>query len=148
MNEKLIITAIRRVIMVKKEEYPEKIIEFKTKRLAHNELILHLSGEAKVCFNGVELYTAPGIIRFLPAGENNGYTVTKISSGDCIDIFFDTDTPISYTAFVMDMSKRTNILSLFKKLLYTGKTLCNIGLRSNTTGVERSHCKLSTRFTD
>lgn len=119
MNDKFLITNIHRVIMVGKEEYPEKVTEFKSKRVAHNELIFHLSGEALVRFNGLELPTFPGTIRFLPAGDNNGYTVERKIRGDCIDVFFDTDTPISNTAFVMDMSKRDNIEPLFKKILCT-----------------------------
>ena len=109
MNDKFLITNIHRVIMVGKEEYPEKVTEFKSKRVTHNELIFHLSGEALVRFNGLELPTFPGTIRFLPQGDNNGYTVERKIRGDCIDVFFDTDTPISNTAFVMDMSKRGNI---------------------------------------
>ena len=119
MNDRILITNIHRVIMVGKEEYPEKVTEFKTKRLPHNELIFHLSGEATVHFNGLELPTSPGIIRFLPEGENNGYKVIRKSLGECIDVFFDTSEPVSDTAFVMDMSKRGNIAPLFKKILCT-----------------------------
>ena len=119
MNDKFLITNIHRVIMVGKEEYPERVTEFKSKRLIHNELIFHLSGEATVYFNGLELKTAPGILRFLPAGENNGYTVLRETEGDCIDVFFDTDMPVTDTAFVMDMSKRGNVAPLFKKILCT-----------------------------
>ena len=115
MNDKFLITNIHRVIMVGKEEYPERITEFKSKKLIHNELILHLSGESTVHFNGLELPTSPGVIRFLPTGENNRYTVTRVIPGDCIDVFFDTDVPVSDTAFVMDMSKRGNIAPLFKR---------------------------------
>lgn len=119
MNEKILITNIHRVIMVDKEEYPDKFTEFKSKRLMHNELIFHLSGEALVRFNGKELKTKGGTIRFLPACENLGYTVTRITAGECIDVFFDTNEPIFPEAFVMDMSRRENIAPLFKKMLCT-----------------------------
>ena len=57
MNFDFNITKIHRVIMVGKEEYPEKIIEFKSKKVQHNEMIYHISGVSKVFFNGKELMT-------------------------------------------------------------------------------------------
>ena len=119
MNDRILITNIHRVIMVGKEEYPEQITEFKSERLAHNELIYHLSGEATVYFNGLELHTVPGAVRFLPAGDCSQYVVSRKSPGECIDVFFDTNEPIFTEAFIMDMSKRENIAPLFKKMLCT-----------------------------
>ena len=119
MNDRILITNIHRVIMVGKEEYPEQITEFKSERLAHNELIYHLSGEATVYFNGLELRSFPGAVRFLPVGDCSQYVVSRKSPGECIDVFFDTDLPIFTEAFIADMSKRENIAPLFKKLLCT-----------------------------
>ncbi len=116
MNFDFTVTKIHRVIMVGKEEYPEQITEFKSDRLHHNELIFHLSGKAKVKFNGKELITLPGTVRFLPKGELFEYRVERIECGECIDVFFDTDVPISDEAFVIDMSKREGVEPLFKKI--------------------------------
>lgn len=116
MNFDFNITKIHRVIMVGKEEYPEKIIEFKSKKVQHNEMIYHISGVSKVFFNGKELMTKPGTVRFLPAGDLYEYRVEQIEPGDCIDVFFDTDIPFSNEAFVIDMSKREGLEQFFKKI--------------------------------
>ena len=49
-----------------------------------------------------------------------------------------------------DFRKNSKLLwlSCLKKFFYTRKTLCNICTAGNTTGMECSHCKLCTRFTD
>ena len=119
MDEKILITGINRIIMVGKDEYQEKNTAFKSEKLEHNELMFHFSGEADVFFNGLNLHTSPGSMRFLPAGNVSNYVVSRKIRGECIDIFFDTNMLISDTAFVMDMSKRGNIASLFKKILCT-----------------------------
>ena len=116
MNFDFLITDIHRVIMVGKEEYPEQTTVFKSRRLVYNELIFHVSGTAKVVFNGKELYTAPGTVRFLPSGECSEYRVERMDMGDCIDVLFSTDRLIADEAFVLDLSKRESIAPLFKKL--------------------------------
>lgn len=116
MNFDFSIKDIHRVIMVGKEEYPEQVTVFKSRNLRYNELIFHMSGRANVVFNGKRLYTAQGAVRFLPAGECSEYRVERMEMGDCIDVFFDTDAPISDEAFVLDMTKRESIEPLFKKL--------------------------------
>ena len=116
MNFDFAITNIHRVIMVGKEEYPEQITEFRSKSLKHNELIFNLSGYSKVFFNGKELMNTPESVRFLPIGECFEYRVERIERGECIDVFFDTDVPISDEAFMLDMSKRESLEPLFKKI--------------------------------
>jgi len=116
MNLDFNITCIHRVIMVGREEYPEQITEFKLKKLQHNELIFNLSGCSRVFFNGKELINKAGNIRFLPVGECSLYRVERIERGECIDVFFDTDIPISDEAFVLDVSKKESLEPLFKKL--------------------------------
>jgi len=110
------ITAINRVIMVGREEYPEMITDFKKNKIYHNELIYNLSGISNVYFNGKEMLNTPKSIRFLPKCELYEYRVERIERGECIDVFFDTDVPISEEAFILDVSRRENIESLFKKL--------------------------------
>lgn len=116
MNFDFVITNIHRVIMVGKEEYPEQVTEFKPRRLIHNELIFNLSGHSKVIFNGKELINTAKNIRFLPKGECFEYRVERTLRGECIDVFFDTDVPISDEAFMLDMAKRESIEPLFKKI--------------------------------
>ncbi|MBE6729762.1 MAG: helix-turn-helix domain-containing protein [Ruminococcaceae bacterium] len=115
MTEKFIITGIKRVILIDKNEYKDKITKFTTP-LPSNELILHLSGESTVNFNGKVLKCHKNIIRFLPKGEVNKYIVDRAEHGDCIDIFFDTNIPISSSAFVIEPKNHTTITKLFKKI--------------------------------
>jgi hypothetical protein len=114
MNFDFNITGIHRVIMVGREEYPEQITEFNPKSLRHNELIYNLSGHSKVFFNGKELLNAEKNIRFLPKGECFEYRVERIERGECIDVCFDTDVPISDEAFMIDTSKQESLEPLFK----------------------------------
>lgn len=119
MNCDFNIININRVIMVGREEYPEQITVFSKNKMYHNELIFNLSGYSRVLFNGKELSDTPKSIRFLPKCELFEYRVERIERGECIDVFFDTDKPISDEAFVVDVSKRKSLESLFKKLFCT-----------------------------
>lgn len=115
MNENFIITKINRVILVGKNEYTEKTTSF-TNNLYCNELILHLSGQSTVKFNGLTFKTEKDMLRFLPKGENKEYIVERKQRGECIDIFFDTDNPISEQAFVLKLKNSKIMESLFKKI--------------------------------
>lgn len=122
MEPQFLITGIRRVIFVGKEEYPEPKVEFRN-HLKSNELIFHLSGQELVHFNGKILHTDKNVIRFLPKGENREYIVENLAPGDCIDVFFDTDRPVAEEAFVMKCPKAEAVGNLFKKLfsVWVGK---------------------------
>lgn len=115
MNKKFSITDINRVIFVGKDEYKEKVISFSNSKYCYNELIYHISGKSVVIFNGQQLETTEDTIRFLPAGEVNEYTVDRIERGECIDIVFDTNVPISDEAFVLKLKQSEKIKGLFKK---------------------------------
>lgn len=115
MKQNFIITGINRVILVGKNEYPQNRIVFKQPALS-NELIYHFDGKAKVYFNGKVLETEENTIRFLPKGEVKEYIVEKQTPGECIDIFFDTDIPISDEAFIIKITQSTTISNLFKKI--------------------------------
>lgn len=115
MNYGFIITGIGRVILVGKDEYPTMKTSF-TGDLNYNELIYHLSGKSTVYFNGKVLETEENTIRFLPKGENREYIVERKERGECIDICFDTDLPLSDEAFIVKIAENTTIVNLFKKL--------------------------------
>ena len=115
MKNNFIITKISRVILVGKNEYYEKTTSF-THNLKSNELILHISGKSQVKFNGKTLNCERGTIRFLPKGENNEYIVEREEYGECFDVFFDTDVPISNEAFVLNTKNSIKLENLFKKL--------------------------------
>lgn len=114
-NPNFVITGIKKAILVGKHEYPQSKIAF-TGQVKSNELIYVYSGKATVHFNGKTLYDEENTIRFLPKGENKEYTVDFQECGECIDIFFDTDCPISEEAFTIKCANSTQIGKLFKKL--------------------------------
>ena len=118
MEERFVITEIQRVIMVGKDEYPEQTTSFRH-TLGSNELIFHISGHALVYFDDLILDTKPNTVRFLPKGETQQYDVVRQSYGDCIDVCFQTDRPISPCAFVVDTAHNEKIGILFKKLFAT-----------------------------
>lgn len=118
MEKDFIITKIDRIIMVGKEEYPEKRTAFGT-HVISNELIFHISGDATVYFDGLIMETYPGTVRFLPKGEVSHYNVDRHKPGECIDIFFQTDRPVTHRAFVTDVSRDERIERLFKRIFVT-----------------------------
>lgn len=115
MEENLIITAIKRVVLVGKDEYKEDFTSFKHP-LTSNELIFHISGHASVYFDDLVLETAPNTVRFLPMGCQKRYDVLRHERGECIDVGFLTDRPFSDTAFITDVRQNEKIGALFKKL--------------------------------
>ena len=115
MNNKFAITDIKRVILVGKDEYKETVTTFKH-NLCSNELIFKLSGESTVFFNGKQLDVKKDTIRFLPQGEIHEYIVKRKEHGECIDIFFNTDIPVTNEAFVLKLNQSEKIKSLFKKI--------------------------------
>lgn len=123
MNHDFLITGINRVIWVGPHEYPEKRSVF-TDQVTSNELILTLSGDATVHFNGKILKDGENTIRFLPKGPNYEYVVYHETKGEgCIDIFFDADKPVADEAFCLNLSSNKTVMTLFKKLfsVWVGK---------------------------
>lgn len=123
MNTDFNITKINRVILIGKNEYPNLKVSF-ADNLNHNELIYHINGKSTVHFNGKILNTKENTIRFLPKGENKEYFVEKQERGECVDVFFDTDFPISNEAFVIDLDENANIGALFRKLFTVWISRC------------------------
>ncbi len=123
MEKDFLITKINQVILVSKEKYTESKLSF-CSELHYNELIFHYSGDAIVYFDDNVLETKENTLRFLPAGKVSRYDVQRNVYGECIDVFFDTDKPISKSAFVIDASKKEHIGTLFKRLFssWSGKT--------------------------
>ena len=88
MNMNFIITKIENVIYVDKNQYPEKVKAF-CGNLPNCELIYHISGKMSIYFNGKTEICDDNTLRFLPKGENRGYTVTREENGDAL-IYFST----------------------------------------------------------
>ena len=115
MDNSFVITGIKRVILVGKDEYSEQLTSFKHD-LESNELIFNISGHSTVHFNGIELENLPGTIRFLPKGPTKQYDVLRHERGECIDVFFDTDMPVSEDAFVKSVAANEKVGNLFKRM--------------------------------
>ena len=115
MNGAFIVTKLRRVILVGKNEYADAVTEF-THDLKSNELIFHFSGRSTITFNGKTFLCKENTLRFLPKGENKGYRVEREELGECIDVFFDTDQPVSEEAFALELQSGTPVANLFRKL--------------------------------
>lgn len=115
MEQDFIVTGIKRVILVGKDEYPERITEFHG-RLYSNELIFDLSGDYTVRFNGKVFRDTGNTVRFLPEGENREYVVERLEKGECIDIFFSADRPVAAEAFVMKPQNGTAVAALFRRI--------------------------------
>jgi len=118
MEEKFVITEIKRIVMVGKNEYSTPMISF-GHTVNHNELIFHFSGQATVFFDDLVLETKPNTIRFLPQGETKRYDVLRHDRGECIDVCFSADRPLSPKAFVIDVAHNEKLGALFKKLFST-----------------------------
>ena len=118
MEENFVITEIKRIVMVGKNEYSTPMISF-GHRVPNNELIFHFSGHATVFFDDLVLETKPNTIRFLPQGETKRYDVLRHERGECIDICFSADRPLSQESFVIDARHNEKLGALFKKIFST-----------------------------
>lgn len=124
MNSDFTVTGIQRVIFIGRDEYPAKKQNFSS-NLSSNELILHLSGDYTVRFNGKILKCVENTVRFLPKGENGEYIVYSDERGECIDIFFSTDFPVSSEAFTANFKNNSKLKTLFKKIFSVWVAKCD-----------------------
>jgi len=115
MNNKFLITAINRIVMVGKNEYAEKKTTF-THNLKCNELIFHFSGESTVYFGDKTMHITKDTVRFLPKGNHSKYIVERKAFGECIMIAFDSSVLISDEAFTINPQNAVAIGNLFKKI--------------------------------
>lgn len=122
MQPDFVVTDIRRIILVGKEEYPDETTSF-SGNIRHNELIFHFSGESTYFFGDQVFEIMPDTVQFFPKGEVRRYDIVRRVPGECIDIFFQTDRPVSEKAFIMRVTNNSAIRGLFKKAfaLWVGK---------------------------
>lgn len=113
-----IIQKIARVILVGKEEYPEPMTSF-SGPLYYHELIFHFSGQSTNFFNDKKFEIKPNLVRFLPKGEVSRYDVIRKERGECIDIYFLSDKPLSEEAFILDVGSNERIARLFRRIFAT-----------------------------
>ena len=116
-NEKIYIEDISSIALVKSDPRPQKRIYYGP-NIPKYELIYKISGENYTHFNDETFHMQSGVIAFLPKCRDAKYYIDRISFGDCIDIFFDTNSPMPCNAFSIDVSSNKIVKSLFSKLHY------------------------------
>ncbi|MBQ4050560.1 MAG: hypothetical protein IJD13_02945, partial [Oscillospiraceae bacterium] len=114
MNKDFIITSIDRIIYVGKQEYPDRMTRFDS-NFASNELVFNFSGTSTLYFDDQVVQLVPDQIRFMPKGENHLYELERKIHGDCIDIFFQTDRPVSEKLFLQMAAEPGMMAGLFRK---------------------------------
>lgn len=114
-SDKFYITDIWSVIYVNSSSHPSTRSYYRGNIPAY-ELAYRISGENITTFNKKSLHNLPGVVEFLPKGIKNAeYYVDKISDGECINIFFDTNCPIFDEPFIVDTSLDSQLRMLFTK---------------------------------
>ena len=80
------------------------------------ELIFFFEGNNKITFGGVEMKDIPNSIRYLPKGATGSgkYEADELGKSCCVDIYFDTDSPMPKEAIALyNMPK---LKPLFEKI--------------------------------
>ncbi len=120
-NENIIITDIKTVA-----KYEKLTDESEFKRYSHSlptyELIFFFEGGNRVIFGDKEMRDVPNSFRYLPKGANGGkYEAEILGKNCCIDIYFDTDSPMPTEATVL--YNMTKLRPLFEKIynIWSGK---------------------------
>lgn len=117
MNDDFVITSVN-AVLVFKSSGEESVVEEFSAKLSSNELIYHFIADSMVEFNDKSLYCGDNTLRFLPKGENHKYIVCGKKESECIDVYFDTDIPVSNEAFVMKINEKQQTLRpIFRKML-------------------------------
>ena len=119
-GKKIHISEIQTAMFVEATRHPEaKTVFANSTPVSRCEMIYRISGENHTYFNGKKLHVVPGCVYFLPKCDKADYYVERISSGECIDIFFDTDLPFYTEAFVINADTNKKLQPLFENLLHT-----------------------------
>lgn len=101
-QERINITDIKHIDLYDSAiENTPNICEYTTS-LRYNELIFGISGQSTVIFGNKTLCDRDNSIRFLPKGETEGRYIVKLEKpSKCIDIYFDSDIPLSTEAITL-----------------------------------------------
>ncbi len=86
------------------------------KGIATHELIFRLNGESRASFDNRELYTIKGDIKYLPKGQGRLSHTSLESSGECINVFFNSDIPLSDKPFVISCDDYDEYRKLFERI--------------------------------
>lgn len=98
-----------------KEGLTGQVVHRETKLFSY-ELIYHLSGSNQLTYNGKKFDIGSNTLLYLPKGvDASEYVVDYKVPSVCIDIYFDTDSPMPADGFLMKISN-TDIRSKFEKM--------------------------------
>lgn len=116
-NETVNITEVLSVI--KAEGRPEDVgrtLKYDI-RNTHYELIYFFEGSDTCRFEDTVIYDKPGSVRYLPRHRGEGeYRVWNITPGYCVDIFFETESPMPDRA--MGLTGQQGLADLFLKIYH------------------------------
>ncbi len=117
-NQNITVKSIQSVLYVAKNNPVGTVVSYvRPEGLGHHELIFRMFGEVKTAFDGMVLQHKPFTVQYLPKGQGRmEYTAKTVETGECIDIFFDTDIPLSETAFCMETAAPAETKHLFEKI--------------------------------
>ncbi len=118
MENQITVTSIQNVVYICKNN-PANKVDFYTNKhgLRGHELIFRICGEVETDFDGTILKNKRGTVQYLPKGQGSQmYMVKTIETGECIDIHFDSDIPLSDTAFCTEENLTSDISEAFEKI--------------------------------
>ncbi len=116
--DRITVTNIKTILYVKKNKAPGHIDVYTVAEgSATYELIYRLSGKTVSNVDGTVFHTAPGNLQYLPKGiAKIKYEVETVEIGECIDIFFDTDIPLTPEPFCIDSIYTSDFSDLFQTI--------------------------------
>ncbi len=85
-----------------------------------NELIFRFDGNCTANFDNIPLRSKEGSIKYLPKGQGSIVHEAQADGGECINIFFQTNIPLSDKPFVLDSIQ---FADEFKKLFDKAETV-------------------------
>ncbi len=117
-KKSITVNCIQNVIHVKKNNPPgKKDIYTVADGLRTHELIYRIYGEVRTDIDGNILENKKGYIQLLPKGSGSRkYEVETVETGECFDVFFDTDIPFEADPFSVDTGYSEELGILFDQI--------------------------------
>ena len=117
LKNDFIITKIEKIIYFDDTKLKVPYSDF-TCELPANEIYFNISGKSTTHFHDTVFKSGSSNAVFLPKGPCKKYEVFREEYGTGIDVFFQTDIPISNIPLVLNPSAKNKIQSLFQKAFY------------------------------
>lgn len=114
INDGTNITSIHSVLRISVHR-PKGTIHHYGTNLRHHELVYQRTGQCTNSLDGVEYFFEKGSILYMPKRKYEDYHTITHESGECIDIFFDTDTPLADHPVILPPPHRQHIADLFTR---------------------------------